>query len=182
MPKHEIDINLLSNKEFNLKVGERIKELLNKQGIKQLDFANNYLFCDHTVLNRKLNGTKKFTTEELLKISKILDVDIKYIFLETNDPEYSKTISKKMAEAIDSAENQFYEEHEPLITFLKSLGYDIFVEGGSAKYNDKNEKVYASLHYNIYKNGKPVRRYSSEDWEIFKEKLNLNIQLIFLER
>lgn len=58
----------------------KLKELRLSKGIKQIDMANK-LKLEPTTYCQKENGSRRFTVEEAIMISDILERDIKEIFL-----------------------------------------------------------------------------------------------------
>lgn len=176
LPKQESKYN--SN--LNIVTGDRIKRTLKDKGITQVDFCQNKFFCDPTVFSRKLNGTKKFSNEELLKISKLLKVDLLYLLGETDDPNHSKNISEQIMKSFTNEEEQFFKENEGIIKYLKSLGYDIDIIGGSGGYNEESKQAYSHIHLGISKDGVPIHGYDADSWNTFKDKLKLLVEFTLL--
>lgn len=71
--------NGLTESELLIKIGQRIVQLRELKGLKQIDLASQ-LNIEDSALRRIESGRTNPTTKTLYKISKVLEVDIKDLF------------------------------------------------------------------------------------------------------
>lgn len=169
-------VNVELQHDFESKeVGQRIKKILQEKRITQKALAEKLNYTSVTI-SRWLNGERGIGIPQLKAIGKILDVDVDYLLGNANNPHHEQELNNKFDNCMHLEETDFYSNYDSLISYLKTIGYDVEVIGGSGS-SDSSDTVYVHIDIGILKNGKTIAQFSSHDWIIFSGRLKKIIEL-----
>ena len=87
-----------------MKTIERIKETMNKKGIKQIELAK-ALDLGKTTINAWFNNNTDPKTEQLERIAEVLDISIEYLVTGEEKQEHINGDERKLLEQYRSANN-----------------------------------------------------------------------------
>jgi len=80
--------------KFDVNIGKKISTLRKKRGMSQADLAKALDYKSATAISLMENGERSIKTKDVMKITKILDTDLHYLF----DDEIKRITEEKLKE------------------------------------------------------------------------------------
>jgi transcriptional regulator with XRE-family HTH domain len=165
-------------------LGERIKEQLKLHGLSQIEFLNEFEtnangqneLMDVSAFSRCLSGKRKIQDNELRKIAKKLNVPYQYLLGEYSTPTQEADELEAIETLVKVEPLTIYQANEGIISYLESIGYEVNVLPVSGN----TEKIFYNFYVND-KDGNEVFRSDEREWNIFKKRLMLRVQDLFLQ-